>query len=140
MKSPRILHSSPLSLYFARVKNWLTLPLLFAVLFQSSIKSGIVAYYELNKEYIATTLCENRAKPKMQCNGKCYLSKKIQAQEKQDQELPSLLKGIEEVTLFYQNIQISFCKTVYIFQQAASTFYLLKKYASPLDCIFQPPQ
>jgi hypothetical protein len=104
------------------------------------MKSGIVAYYELNKEYIASTLCENKAKPKMQCNGKCYLSKKIKAQEKQEQKIPSLLKGIEDVTLFCQTLQLSFSKAFFVLQKTASTLYVLKKYPSPLDCIFQPPQ
>jgi hypothetical protein len=33
--------------------------------------------YLLNKEYIAKNLCENRNKPKMNCNGKCHLMKEI---------------------------------------------------------------
>lgn len=50
----------------------------------------IYSAFELNKEYIASVLCVNRDKPKLNCNGKCYLSKKIkQAEEKeknQDQQ------------------------------------------------------
>ncbi|MEO8962724.1 MAG: hypothetical protein ABI325_12640 [Ginsengibacter sp.] len=30
----------------------------------------------------------NKDKPMMQCNGQCYLSKKIKEQEKQDQQAP----------------------------------------------------
>lgn len=42
----------------------------------------IFAGFELNRNYIATKLCENRDKPWMHCNGKCYFIKKIkQAQE-----------------------------------------------------------
>lgn len=33
--------------------------------------------YSLNKNFIAENLCENKAKPEMHCNGKCYLSKKL---------------------------------------------------------------
>ena len=33
--------------------------------------------YNYNKEYIASVLCENRDKPELACNGKCYLNKKI---------------------------------------------------------------
>lgn len=33
--------------------------------------------YNVNKEYIASVLCENRNKPELACNGKCYLNKKI---------------------------------------------------------------
>ncbi len=42
----------------------------------------------LNRSYIAKNLCVNRDKPLMHCNGKCYLSKKLKTQEKQDQQAP----------------------------------------------------
>ncbi len=35
--------------------------------------------YHSNKDYIANVLCENRDKPAMACNGKCYLKKQIVA-------------------------------------------------------------
>ena len=42
----------------------------------------IFAGFELNKKYIVTNLCENRDKPWLHCNGKCYFMKKLkQAQE-----------------------------------------------------------
>ena len=36
----------------------------------------IVEYYA-NHEYIVAVLCENRDKPAMACNGKCYLEKEM---------------------------------------------------------------
>lgn len=41
--------------------------------------------YEIRKEYIAKVLCVNRDKPKLNCNGKCYLAKKLAEAEKQQQ-------------------------------------------------------
>lgn len=41
----------------------------------------IYAGFELNRGYIAAKLCENRAKPWMNCNGKCYFMKKIKQAE-----------------------------------------------------------
>jgi len=44
----------------------------------------IYAGYEVNHKYIAEKLCENRDKPWLNCNGRCYLMKKIkQAEEKE---------------------------------------------------------
>ena len=37
--------------------------------------------FDLNKELIIEQLCENKDKPEMQCNGKCYLSKQINQTE-----------------------------------------------------------
>ena len=36
----------------------------------------IMEYYA-NYDYIASVLCENRDKPYLECNGKCYLEKQI---------------------------------------------------------------
>ena len=37
----------------------------------------IIDYYA-NYDYIATKLCENRDKPYLECNGKCYLQSQIE--------------------------------------------------------------
>jgi hypothetical protein len=44
---------------------------------QSLVKLGILTWYEINKEYVASNLCENRNKPQLHCNGKCYLKKQL---------------------------------------------------------------
>lgn len=36
----------------------------------------IIEYYA-NYNYIATVLCENKDKPYLECNGKCYLEKQL---------------------------------------------------------------
>jgi len=46
----------------------------FAMLF-------VFAGFQINQKYIASTLCENRNKPWLHCNGRCYLMKKIKAAE-----------------------------------------------------------
>ncbi|WP_312422291.1 hypothetical protein [Epilithonimonas sp.] len=33
--------------------------------------------YAINYTYIQKNICENRAKPELNCNGKCYLAKQI---------------------------------------------------------------
>ena len=43
-----------------------------------------VVDYVVNYEYISTVLCENKAKPKMECNGKCHLKKVIKEQDNQN--------------------------------------------------------
>lgn len=37
----------------------------------------VIEYYA-NYDYIATVLCENKDRPYLDCNGKCYLQKQIQ--------------------------------------------------------------
>jgi hypothetical protein len=50
-------------------------------------KIYVFAGFELNKNYIAAQLCENKNKPQLQCFGKCFLKKKLeQAEKKQAQQ------------------------------------------------------
>lgn len=44
---------------------------------QSLVKLGILTWYEINKQYVADKLCENKNKPQLNCNGKCYLKKQL---------------------------------------------------------------
>lgn len=55
--------------------------IMFSLSFQTMVKVAIVGWYELNKDYIAKNLCENRDKPKMKCCGKCYLRKQLKKAE-----------------------------------------------------------
>ncbi|MEQ7801458.1 hypothetical protein ABDJ41_16815 [Pedobacter sp. ASV1-7] len=42
--------------------------------------------FELNKKYIAAEFCENKAKPELHCEGKCYLMKKLKQAEEKEQK------------------------------------------------------
>lgn len=44
----------------------------------------IYAGFEWNKGFIASALCENKARPQLHCNGKCYLKKKLKDAEKKE--------------------------------------------------------
>lgn len=50
------------------------------------------AEYAMNYDYIAKVLCINKEKPKMHCNGKCYLAKMVaeNTDTETEKELPSL--------------------------------------------------
>ncbi len=67
--------------------------------YQAFYNAGILTYWLANRAYIASTLCENRSRPAMKCNGKCYLKKKLAAATKSPtsdaEQLPTLKKGLE---------------------------------------------
>jgi hypothetical protein len=44
----------------------------------------IYAGFELNRNYIATHLCENTDKPWLHCGGKCYYLKKVKQAEQKE--------------------------------------------------------
>ncbi len=81
----------------------------------------VFAGFELNRNYIAESLCENRDKPQLHCNGKCYLMKKLQqAQEKQKQQEKEVQKHafqeafFEEVRLFNFKLEVAHIQNAYI--------------------------
>jgi hypothetical protein len=121
------------------MKYKITAVLLIIVIVSSSFsRFFIFAGFELNKSYIATKLCENRNRPWMHCNGKCYLMKKIkQAEEKQNNAERESQKNL---------VQESYCEAI-----PEVKFYtqLLQVIAIPNhriklpqghNAIFQPPQ
>jgi hypothetical protein len=123
------------------MKKGLTLILLLIILLQSSMKSIYVAYYHINQEYISSVLCINKDKPTSSCNGKCYLKKKMVEQEKQQQSIPSVLKGLDEVLLYCVSYNWDFT-TVYAEEAflASLDAYEMPVYKTPTDFIIQPPQ
>lgn len=94
--------------------------------------------FEANQKYIAKELCENRNKPEMHCNGKCYLMKKLkQAQDKeQKQERQSQKLQIQDAVV----------STPLVFKQyafAAVNFHVPVSTGMPQsikNSIFHPPQ
>jgi len=63
--------------YLWQVKKVLALLLSISILAQCLVQLGVIGYYELNKQYIAKNLCENRDRPQLKCCGKCYLRKQL---------------------------------------------------------------
>lgn len=123
------------------MKKGLIIVLVLVVLLQSSIRTVYVAYYQINRDYIASVLCINKAKPASTCNGKCYLSKKMKEQEKQEQTIPSVVKGLEEVILYFTDFNL-LPEPVFAdeAQMASLDAYRMHVYKSPSDFIIQPPQ
>jgi sensor domain CHASE-containing protein len=88
------------------VKKVLPIFMAFAILSHSLVQVGIHVYYQLNKQYITKQLCENRANPKMGCNGHCYLVKQLKkAEENEKKQSTQIAKAKEEIAC---NIQFKF--------------------------------
>lgn len=116
--------------------------LLFALLLPTVSPWGTIAYYQLNKDYIARVLCENRSRPELHCNGQCYLAKRLKAQQdKQDKETtervqntPSIQLFVESATAFTFAPSISQPATAHLFT------YLIASTSQSLDGLFRPPR
>ena len=58
--------------------------LLIALLAQISNRYFVLLDYEMNKDFIAKTLCMERDKPMSCCKGKCYLKKQLDKSAKEE--------------------------------------------------------
>lgn len=94
--------------------------------------------FKVNKKFITSSLCENRNKPQLNCEGQCYFAKKIkQAEQKEKSDEQQFKKNNSQEALIGdkpilhkripQIIKIGFCKPPYLFPD----------FSFP---IFQPPQ
>lgn len=69
--------------------------LIFIMGLQLFYPLAICSYYYANKNYVASALCENKDKPQLQCQGKCFLKKQLDRTEKEDKKEKTALKGAE---------------------------------------------
>lgn len=115
--------------------------LLFAVLLPSLSPWGTIAYYQLNKDYIARVLCDNRSRPELHCDGQCYLAKKLKAQqEKQDKETTERVQKTPVLQLFCADyVPYRFAPAPVADQPTPQFVYTVGTYAAWPTPVFHPP-
>lgn len=68
-------------------------PILILLLLTQTFSNWfVVMAFNLNRDYIAKTFCENRYRPQLNCKGNCVLMKKMREKEKQEQNAPESVK------------------------------------------------
>lgn len=66
-----------------------------------------VAVYVVNYDYISKVLCINRDRPKMHCNGKCFLKKQMaMASDNGGATESKLLLSIEYTCVYFQKTDV----------------------------------
>jgi hypothetical protein len=69
----------------ASVKQCIALSLLGLMLVKAWVIPLLYLDFEIRRDYIVANLCENRSRPQLNCNGKCYLAKRIAETRKQEE-------------------------------------------------------
>ena len=109
------------------------------ILFNSTRVSLTYAYYKLDPVGFIEALCVNKDKPELQCNGKCYLTKVLKSQDK-DQDIPENVVDFKELLLYTITLEkIIFKPKNDLKKQNTSIYKNLYSYNSINDC-FHPPQ
>ena len=72
------------------MKQIISILLLLVISAQMLYRTGFTIYWKINQAALASKYCENKAKPQMHCNGKCYLKKQLnKATDNQQREIPA---------------------------------------------------
>lgn len=111
--------------------------LILAMSIQCLYRLGLVTWFEMNREYVATVLCINKAKPEMHCNGQCYLKKEIQKSESK-QTVPVNSRDNSEFQFFVvEDFSIDFEAHTSLVRR--HTPYLVNSTRHSVNDKFRPP-
>lgn len=116
--------------------------LLIITLLPTVSQWGTIAYFQLNRDYIAKVLCQNRKRPQLNCNGKCYLARKLkQQQDKQDKETTKRVESIPVLQLFAPPLtHFLFKGDTYVGKEKIEFRYQQLTYRTPVFKLLRPPR
>jgi hypothetical protein len=113
--------------------------LMFLLLAQSFGKCFVVIEYNLNKDFIAKNLCVNKARPKMHCNGKCQMMKKLAEEENQNSTNNNSSKIRLQELVFSAEMNTPVPPAVSYITLSYGEDRPILKHISPTVSIFHPP-
>lgn len=92
--------------------------------------------FTLNQKEIATSHCENKAKPKLHCDGKCHLKKEIKKEN--DEQTPTNYAKEKFEVLFFDEFQ-KVLKSIGASKKGNRFVYKIAQYTEPSYSIIHPP-
>lgn len=115
--------------------------LLLGIMLPTISPLGTIVYFNSNRAYIARVLCKNRDKPALNCNGKCYLAKKLkQQQDQKDKETTRKIENLPNAHLFYQPFANVNFEQSFVFCSRISFVYFLNPYLTTFGSLLKPPR
>jgi hypothetical protein len=124
-------------------KNYIALLLLALVSVKTLLVPVVYLDFEMRKDYIIQNLCENRFKPQLNCNGQCYLAKKLhkiaeenatKETQKQGQSMKKIIEEVFEATPLF-SLDLGFKNL----SPKSNYSYQLAHFQSITLSIFHPP-
>lgn len=120
--------------------KFVLVPILILLVFaQTFSKWFVVLEYDLNKDFISKNLCVNKAKPKLHCNGKCQMMKKLAEEEKQNSSNGNTTKIKVQEVIFCNEINKPTLPAVAFLNLTYNEEPPLLKHTAPITSIFHPP-
>jgi len=100
----------------------------------------LVAYagYQMNREYITSVFCINKAHPELHCDGQCFLARKLKDLESKNKQAQENIKRAAEAEPKFQTIAIN--QNIPYFIIKSESGYLEKPVKDLSASIFHPPK
>ena len=124
--------------FVSAMKGITTVILLLLFSVQTFSKWMWVLDYNLNQAYIATTLCVNKNKPKLHCNGHCQLSKKM-AEDEPGKEQPGSTPKVQFNSVFAKPDMPTELLQVALVPAQPQPEYQLRLCTAIASSVFHPP-
>ncbi|REG87792.1 hypothetical protein [Winogradskyella sediminis] len=105
-------------------------------LFVVSQQAIVIMNFKLNQKAITEQFCINKAKPELQCNGKCHLTKELQETEHTDSEKIMNTKNFDLV--YYQDSEFKI-SNFNITQIKVKLIYIEFQHSEPYLEVLKPP-
>ena len=120
------------------VKKIFTLVLLAAFAVQSFNNTLIVFNFYVTQRKIAATVCENRYRPMLHCDGKCQLAKKIKQEENKNNQNPERKPENKNEVISSKSFFITGLFVIPI-NNTLYKNYIEKKLSNTPPSVFHPP-
>ncbi len=107
------------------------------MLLPSVLQLGIMGWFELNQNRIASEWCVNRNRPQLNCNGKCYLKQQLKKTEEQKQK--QILRWQQQE---WNWLDVSYTRLPQVPLSTADVSYgteIDHGPANPMKCLESPP-
>lgn len=127
------------------MKIFFTILVSIVLLGKSFFFFGWEIWYKIDQNRIAQEKCENKARPKLKCNGKCYLAKQLKKLEAEEKKNDSTGKSNPysskaETHFFTWNEPKAMIKHIGNHLQSKGKHYYNGRILNPLSSsIFHPP-
>jgi len=118
----------------------LAILLIVTLQFQPMINGFVFIDFLYNQEYIQEFLCINREKPKLSCNGKCYLMQQLEeTKNEQEKEFPQILQT--KLDFIINDFRENFTKTIFVLKRKVLPSLCQNKLEQVyIHDIFHPPR
>ncbi len=116
--------------------------LVIVMLFQAWVRTLWALDYQWRR-VIYLRKCENKARPQIRCDGKCYLLKQMKASETADDQyppIPEAFRAMKEIMLFFEHFSWPLGEWMAEKKHRPYAPYLAVLPLTLTHGIFQPPE